>query len=239
MSRRADVGMMAPVARSSGTPTAPPVPPAVRSTTSGWRDPRLWIGIAIVAVSVVAGARFLAAADDTVQVWSVAADLDPGQPVTEADLVAERVRFADEDRLAGYFTVDDRLPADLVLVRGVGAGELLPRAAVGAVEDDGMLELPISVDPALVPPSVEPGSVVSVYATLPAGAGGGQQVATGATGGLLLADATVVDAPSSGSGISASGRRQLVLAVAEEDVARYFELTGAVTDPVLTVVRGR
>ena len=41
----------------------------------GWRDPRLWIGIAIVAVSVVAGARLLAAADDSVTVWAAAADL--------------------------------------------------------------------------------------------------------------------------------------------------------------------
>ena len=36
----------------------PPVVPAVRARTSGWRDPRLWIGIAIVAVSVVTFACF-------------------------------------------------------------------------------------------------------------------------------------------------------------------------------------
>ena len=35
-------------------------------------DPRLWVGVAIVAVCVVAGARLLAAADDTVAVWAVA-----------------------------------------------------------------------------------------------------------------------------------------------------------------------
>lgn len=229
-------GMMAPVARSSGVPTPPQVTPAVRSSAaSGWRDPRLWVGVALVAASVVAGARLLAAADDTVQVWSVAGDLAPGEPVGEDDLVAERVRFADEERLAGYFTVDDELPADAVLVRGVGDGELLPRAAVGAVEDDGMLELPISVDPALVPPSVGPGSVVSVYATAPGGAG---QAGSGAAGGVLLEDARVVDASADPTGFSASGRRQLVLAVAETDVTRYFEATAGVEDPVLTVVAG-
>jgi hypothetical protein len=44
--------------------------PALRVRRPGWRDPRLWIGVVLVAGSVVAGARLLAAADDTVQVWS-------------------------------------------------------------------------------------------------------------------------------------------------------------------------
>lgn len=209
----------------------------MRSSVSGWRDPRLWVGVAIVAVSVVAGARLLASADDTVQVWAVGGDLAPGDPVAEADLVAERVRFADGERLDGYYPVDDELPADLVLLREVGGGELLPRAAVGMVEDDGLLELPVSVDPALVPPSVGPGSVVSVYVTGPTGAGA--TLATGgAGGGLLLEAARVVDAPADATGFSTSGRRQLVLAVAEDDVDRYFEATAGVDDPVLTVVAG-
>jgi hypothetical protein len=225
--------MMAPVSRSSGVPAAPQPAPAVRATTSGWRDPRLWAGVAIVAVSVVAGARLLGAADDTVQVWAVAADVGPGDRLAESDLVPHRVRFADEDALGGYFTVEDELPGDLQLTRGVGGGELLPRGAVAAAGADGRVELPISVDPALVPVSVAAGSVVSVHLNAPA-AGPGAAVPGDS---LLLEDATVVDAPSAGSGFSAGGRRQLVLAVGEDDVERYFELTGAVENPVLTVVR--
>lgn len=210
----------------------------MRSTASGWRDPRLWIGVAIVAASVVVGARVLASADDTVQVWAVAGQLGPGDRVGESDLVAHRVRFADEAHLAGYFTVDEELPADLELTRGVGAGELLPRGAVGTAGERDVLELPITVDPGLVPASVRTGSVVSVYVTAPSdpgrpvGAG-----STGASGSLLLEEATVVDAPESDPGLSASGRRQLVLAVAQDDVERYFELTSTTESPVLTVVR--
>ena len=106
--------------------------PAQRVRRPGWRDPRLWIGVVLVAGSVVAGARLLAAADDTVQVWAAATDLGAGARLTEEDLVATRVRFADEDTQAGYYTVDDELPADLQLVHGLGAGELVPRAAVGS-----------------------------------------------------------------------------------------------------------
>ncbi|HRK48490.1 MAG TPA: hypothetical protein PK324_22875, partial [Nocardioides sp.] len=57
------------------------VPSAVRGHRSGWRDPRLWVGVVLVAVSVVVGSRTLAAADDTVQVWAAAADLGVGQRV--------------------------------------------------------------------------------------------------------------------------------------------------------------
>ncbi|MEI5672695.1 MULTISPECIES: hypothetical protein [unclassified Nocardioides] len=226
------------MSRSPGVPTTQLPPPAVRSTTSGWRDPRLWVGVAIVAVSVVAGGRLLAAADDTVQVWAVSAEMGPGDRVGEPDLVAHRVRFGDDEDLAGYFTVDDELPADLELTRAVGAGELLPRGAVGTVGESGSLELPISVDPALVPASVRSGSVVSVYLSVPRPAGAVEAAEAGsAPAGLLLEEATVVDAPAAGSGLATGGRRQLVLAVAEPDVARYFEAVGAVADPVLTVVR--
>ena len=213
------------------------VPPAARATTPGWRDPRLWIGLLIVAVSVVGGARLLAAADDTVAVWAVADDAGPGAQLDAGDLVAHRVRFADEADLAAYFRVADRLPADLRLVRGVGAGELLPRAAVGsAATAAGTVELPVAVDVDQVPPAVHTGSVVDVY--LLGSATGRTRGAGGDAGRPILERATVVDAPSVESGLGATGaRRQLVLAVPEADAAAYFATVGGVADPALTVVR--
>src|SRR5204862_5697476 len=110
------------------------------------------IGVVLVGISVGAGARLLAAAEDSVAVWTVAADAGQGALLTTDDLVAHRVRFADADQLAGYFAVDDELPADLHLVRGVTAGELLPRAALGtgAAAPD-TVELPAAVDADQVP----------------------------------------------------------------------------------------
>jgi hypothetical protein len=46
------------------TDTGHMTPPATRATTPGWRDPRMWVGIAIVAASVVIGALVLGASDD-------------------------------------------------------------------------------------------------------------------------------------------------------------------------------
>lgn len=205
------------------------VPPATRASRPGWRDPRLWVGVLIVAVSVVAGSRLLAAADDTVAVWAVAADTGPGAELAADDLVAHRVRFADGDGLERYFTVDDELPAELRLVRAVTAGELLPRAAIGpadAVADT--VELPVAVDAEQVPPSVRSGTVVDVYLLA-----GGKEGAV-----RSLADATVVDAPDLETTFgSATGRRQLVLAVPEADASAFLQALGQAESPILTVVR--
>jgi hypothetical protein len=217
----------------AGTPASAAVPPAMRAARSGWRDPRLWVGVLIVAVSVVAGARLMAAADDTVSVWAVATDAGPGATLTADDLRPQRVRFADAAALGGYFTVDDDLPAELRLVRSVTAGELLPRAALGGADGAGeTVELPVAVEADQVPPSVQAGSVVDVY--LLAGRGRGRA----GEPGPLLEQATVVDAPSVEASFgSTTGRRQLVLAVAEADASAFLAALGRAEDPVLTVVR--
>lgn len=196
----------------------------------------MWVGVLIVAVSVVAGARLLSAADDTVAVWAVAADAGPGATLDESDLVARRVRFADAGDLTTYYRVDDGLPADLRLVRGVGAGELLPRAAVS----DGdqvvdAVELPVAVEADQVPPAVHAGSVVDVYLL---GGSGGRSARPREEGTPILREATVVDAPSPESSFGSVGtRRQLVLAVPESDAADYFAAVAALDAPLLTVVR--
>jgi hypothetical protein len=227
------------VVRNLGTSGTSDAPPAVRATTPGWRDPRLWVGVAIVAVSVVAGARLLAAADDTVPVWALAADRGAGDRVTEDDLVAHRVRFSDE-ALDRYFSADDVLPADLELTRAVGEGELLPRSAVGSAADTDTVELPIAVEVEQVPGSVGAGSVVDVFLvpSVPADPSGGRS--TGARGDELvpaLEAVTVVDAPRPEETFGTSGKRQLVLAVAEQQARDFFTLLATTESPVITVLR--
>jgi hypothetical protein len=198
-------------------------PAAARATRPGWRDPRLWIGVAIVALSVVAGSRLLAAADDTVIVWAAVEDLAGGAEVNADDLEARRVRFAEAADHERYFTADDPLPEDARLVRGVGRGELLPRAAVGTTTDDDVLELPIPVD--LVPDSVGPGSVVNVYVR--------DTVRCPRCAGPALESVAVVDAPAADE---LTGVRQLVLAVEPPAAEEWFELLATLETPVVTVV---
>ncbi|HEX6150617.1 hypothetical protein [Nocardioides sp.] len=208
----------------SAAPSAGP-PAAARATRPGWRDPRLWIGVALVAVSVVAGSRLLAAADDTVTVWAAAVDLAGGAQLSSGDLEARRVRFADATDLDRYYAADDPLPADARLVRGVGRGELLPRAAVGTSADADVLELPIAVD--LVPDSVGSGSVVNVYVR--------DSVRCPDCAGAALESVTVVDAPAADE---LTGVRQLVLAVEPREAESWFALLATLETPVVTVVGG-
>jgi len=219
------------VSRNLGVPAAPP--PATRATTPGWRDPRLWVGVAIVAVSVIAGARLLAAADDTVAVWAVASDMGSGDQLTEGDLVTRRVRFSDDRDLDRYFLADDGLPGDLALTRRIGAGELLPRGAVGAGGDSDTLQVRIAVDNEQVPSAVDAGSVVHVY--LVAATADGRSRAP--TGEPALEAVTVVDAPPAGENFAATGNRTIDVVVSEAQAQDYFARRAALDDPVVTVVK--
>lgn len=223
------------MARDLGSPGASTPPSAVRASTPGWRDPRLWIGIAIVAVSVVAGARLLASADDTVGLWAVSSDMGAGDVVGADDLVVQRVRFAEAQRLDLYFSADEQLPADLELLRGVGEGELLPRAAVGSSAESDVLQVPISVASERVPVSIEAGSVVDVMIVArPAQPGGRAPIGPGEA---ALEGVTVVAAPALEDSFGTSGERQLDLAVPEADAQAFFELLNSLESPVLTVLR--
>jgi hypothetical protein len=209
-------------------------PAAVRAQPPGWRDPRLWVGVAIVAVSVVAGARIVGASDDTIAVWSVVDDLAPGDLVEPGDLEQARVRFAEPSDADRYLRVDDELPSGPVLTRGVGSGELLPRAALGTADDAGTVSLSVSVPGAQVPTSVGAGSRVDVWIMPDSGGGGGDERAAE----LAVEDVAVIDSPAGSSDFgSASSERQLVLGIPREtDLSDLVLASGA--GRVMLVGRG-
>lgn len=185
-----------------------------------------------MAVCVVAGARLFASTDDTVAVWAVASDMGPGDQLTEADLVSERVRFTDNTDLDRYYSVDDELPADLELTRAVGTGELLPRAAVGTAGEGNTLQVRIAVDNEQVPSAVDAGSVVHVYLVAATGQGRG-----GPTGDPALEEVTVVDAPPVEDNFAATGNRTVDVVVSEAQARAYFAQRSQLDDPVVTVVK--
>lgn len=232
-----------PVPRDLGiSPGASVPPPALRVVRPGWRDPRLWIGVLLVAGSVVAGARLLAAADDTVAVWAVVADRGSGTPVVAEDLVVERVRFAHAEAIERYFPADEPVPSDTVLTRAVGAGELLARSAVGAAEADPLLQVPLAVDPQRVPPDVATGSVVDVWVSDGAAVRGDAARPAGTRGEDVaeqpaLSGVTVVAAPAFDDTFAVSGTRQVVVAVADERAAEFERLLGSLQDPVIRILQ--
>jgi hypothetical protein len=207
---------------------------ARRASAPGWRDPRLWIGIAVVAASVLAGALVLGTSDDSVPVWAATDTMGPGHALTADDLTVRRVGFADAADADLYLAADEQLPPGLRLLHGVAAGELLPRTAVGSADDTSLRQVPISVASDQVPGSVGAGDVVDVYLRPSTRSGcAGSRVCSGRP---VLAGVTVLDAPPADEAFGAQGGRMLVLGVRDTDTHRFFRLLASTDDPSLTVV---
>lgn len=202
-------------------------PPALRATRPTWRDPRLWVGLVVLAGSVLVGARVLAAADDTTRVWVAAAALGAGERVDAGDLVSRQVRLG-EGELARYLLVDAALPSPATLVRPVGAGELVPVAAFGDATD-GLVEVPVWSPADAVPASVRAGSVVDVW-VLPASAD------QRANARLVLDDVTVVAAPRSDETFGPGGTRQVLVGL-PDDTAGIGEVLAAARDGRVAITR--
>jgi hypothetical protein len=201
---------------------------ATRSRTPGWRDPRLWVGLAIVAVSVVAGVRVVGSADDSVPVWALRDDLEVGATIEQELLEVRAVRFGDAGDLSRYVRADQPLPADRTLTRAIGAGELLPVAALGPTGGSGVVQAPIRVPAEGIPPSVEVGSRVDVYAS--------DESEADRPARLLVADVVVTAAPVAAESFGSTGERQLVLGLPEDEEATLARLVAASNAGSLTVV---
>jgi hypothetical protein len=208
------------------------VPAASRTRSPGWRDPRLWVGVVLVTGSVVGGARILAGADDMTSVWSASSDLVAGQTLTADDLTATRVRFGDGADEQRYLPVDDELPAALTLTRPLGAGELVPTAALGEAADDDTVAVSIAVAAEHVPTDLVRGSRVDVWVI-------GDDRRQQAAADLVLEDVLILDAPVVTDSFASATVRQLVLAVPQDDEESLgLVLAASGDDRVRVVGRG-
>jgi Flp pilus assembly protein CpaB len=147
----------------TGPDVGPPqVPMGRRSTPPRWRDARLLVGLLLVLLSVVLGARVVTAADDTVPWLTARADLPAGHVLTDGDLGTTKAHL-DPAASVRYFRADSRgALVGRTLIRPAGAGNLLPRDALAYGSTT-----PTSVVPVLVKagrlPALRPGDHVDVY----------------------------------------------------------------------------
>ncbi len=197
----------------------------------------------IVAASVIAGARILGSADDSVSVWSATRDLAPGDTIREQDLTSRSVRFGDVADLERYLRTSDPLPEDLRLTRGLGAGELVPAGALDSEEAADTVIVSLAFPPELIPTNIGTGSVIELLVIPEQGAGadtddgGRSQTAEPTT---VLSDVVVIDAPSSADSLGSVSRgRQLVLGIPDSESDVLAEILGASEEQrVRVLVRG-
>ena len=152
------------MSRPPADAAAAPAPRRVRPPR--WLDLRLVLGVLLVLGSVLLGARLMSAADATVPVWAAADDLAAGTVLTADDLTAVEVRL--DSTAAGYLSTGVS-PDGRTLSRAVGAGELLPRAALEAPAE--LVQVALPVQAGYVPPALRRGQLVDVYAVADPAAG--------------------------------------------------------------------
>jgi hypothetical protein len=142
---------------------APVSPVGARLRRPSWRDPKLLVGVLMVAAAVALGSWAVSAAEASTPVYVAAEDITPGEALGADQVAVAQVRLerAEADH---YLLASEPLPRDAVAVRAVGDGELLPRAAVAASADLDVR--PVAV-PVTEPPSagVAEGALVDVWVT--------------------------------------------------------------------------
>lgn len=212
---------------------APDSPRAARLASPSWLDTRLVLGVLLVLVSVVVGARVLASADRSQLVWSTTRDLAPGASLAADDLAPAQVRLFGST--GSYLPATGEPPVGYVLDRAVTAGELLPLAALVRPGDDVDLRLvTVPVLPGHYPPSLQRGQLVDVWATpdrdAALAAGDPAQASR-----LVLRGLTVDAAPDRGGALGGAAPEQaVVLVVPPDDVE---ELVSAMAGGRLDLVR--
>lgn len=195
-----------------------------------WKDPRLWVGIMLVAGCVLLGGRLFASADDTVTVWSAARDLPAGTTLTADVLAPTELRFESAGTAGRYLATRHRLPEAAVLAHDVSAGELLPRDALTEAVGEELVEVPVAVAADAVPAGLRAGQVVDVWVAPARGDGKGAAEAV-----KVLSDVSVAAVPRQSGALGPAVTRQVLLGVpgdAEEVLADALARLAA-GEPVL------
>lgn len=205
-----------------------PAPAAPRLRRPTWRDPRLVVGVVIVALAVALGSWAVSSAGRTVPVYAADGTLTPGEPVDVEQLRTVDVRLGSGSEL--YLRADEDLPDDLVALRVVDEGELVARAALGDAADVPVRSVAVPVDQA-VSERIAPGAVVDLWSVPEAPAGGTQAAADPAP---LVSGAVVEQVDAAGSGLVVDGGATLHVLVDEGELPDVLKALGS--DGAVTVV---
>ena len=165
-----------------------PAPVAPRLRRPSWRDPRLVVGVVLVALAVALGSWAVSTASRTVPVWAAAGPLTPGTELTAGDLRVTEVRLGEQTER--YLPASEPLPEGLVLTRVVGEGELVARSALADAGSLDLRSVAVPVERALTE-KVGKGAIVDIWFVPDAGPGG--QGAEGPTEPFPVVENVVVE----------------------------------------------
>ncbi len=187
------------------------VPPQRRSRR--YFDARLVVGLVLVVASIAAVVGIVAAGDDGEDVVVAPRLVTAGELLTLDDLEVRRVTLGIDGH--GYLTPADVPESGVVVARTIGAGELVPRAAVGDTRGPRATTVVVSLSTALGA-TVRPGDFLDLWSApaLDAGRFGAPAVIAS---GTQLVRAVAQDGVVTGS---EAGRIELL--VPRRDIARIL-----------------
>lgn len=198
-------------------------PVAGRLKRPGWTDPRLLLGLALIALSVWGTASVVAKADRTEPYLVAKGTLTPGTALTESSVVVADVRVG-----SGYVSADDA-PWGSVVTRTIMPGELIPSSALAEADDYGLR--PVAVESSLpLAEGIVPGALVDVWLTRE-GIMGSESV--------LVASGLVVDEVDQGSGSFSQGAETVYVLVPSDDVGDFLSALAGEGDVVVVGIPGR
>jgi hypothetical protein len=205
--------------RATGAALEATAPAAVLAASgrARWRDPRVAIGLAIMAASVLLGGWLLASGRQTTSVLVLRGDLPKGSPLSASAVTVEQVRFGSTASAGRYLHT---LPPGAVLARSVAAGTLLSAEELEHGRRAPQVEVPLSVGVDDLPSTVSVGSTVDVWVVADvdsAGAGSSTADSAGAesvaTAIRVLAAVRVVRMGAGPGSLSPESTRQVIVDV--------------------------
>lgn len=199
------------------------VEPARPRPRAFWADARFFLGLVLVIASVAGVWLLVTASRQTVPVLAAARTIVPGEVVSADELRVVDVALGPSE---DTYLAPDAIGDGLIATRTIGAGELVPAAAVGAAESARTTTVVIrsATD---VPASVTAGTVVEVWSA-PLQEQGRHGIPS-----ILIADATVVAVTQDDSMIG-GGAASLELVIPRSEVAAT--LAAIASESALSVV---
>jgi hypothetical protein len=187
---------------------------AARLQRPRWLDARLVVGVLLVLVSVMVGAKVVAEADDTVPVWAVVHDLAPHTVLSPDDVTRVNVHLGATARQ--YITAEGNPPVGYTLTRELRRDELLPTGALVRQAQSSFRRVVVEVEGATTA-GLRRNAVVDVY-VVPDSDGGEEQ----APAVKVLDGVSVADDPSDDGGLRGSATTAVVLLVPGDQVAQLL-----------------
>ena len=179
-----------------------------------WVDPRLAIGVVLIAASVIGVFSIVSVADASEQVLTARDSLAPGDRVYADDLVAAQVRMPGATDL--YLVASDVPDEGLIVTKSIASGELVPASAVGSAAALRLASIVVSVNSAL-PASVKPGATVDLWAARL------EQTNDYGPPSVIVSGATVVRVIESEGLVSSGNVTTVELLVPRNRIARVLE----------------